>query len=91
MLLSVHARETRFTEVVIGLFSLAISTPVFRTYRPSDTLSAVLPFPNRSYAAPSRGFRSFQRGTPVTLSKLRSGSHPEGVAGMCWAGTDPLK
>ena len=36
------------------------------TYFPTETFSAVLPLPKRSYAAPSRGVRPSTYGTPVT-------------------------
>ena len=80
-----------FTEVESGSFAAATDVPVLATYRPRDTLSAVLPLPKRSYAAPRRGVRSFHDGTPETAAKSRAGTHPEGVAAMCCAGTYPLK
>src|SRR5262249_5808715 len=86
-LASAHVRLTLFTDAVIGLFALMSSTAITSTYRPSDALSAVLPLPNRSYDTPSRGFRSFQFGTPPTLSKLRAPTNCP--AGTSCGGTHP--
>src|SRR5256885_15532973 len=80
-----------FTEVESGSFAAATDVPVLATYRPRDTLSAVLPLPKRSYAAPRRGVRSFHDGTPETAAKSRAGTHPEGVAAVGCVGAYPLK
>ena len=45
------------------------------TKRPKNPLMAVRPVPNKSYAAPTRGFTSFQFGTFLTSGKLRAGTH----------------
>src|SRR3954466_13936869 len=89
LFVSVQVRFTVFTEVTIGLFARAITTPCLPTYRPSDALIAVRPLPNRSYDPPRRGSRSYQRGTSFTSSNVRSGTNAD--AGALWAGTWPLK
>src|SRR6187455_2654746 len=58
------------------------------TYRLRVTFTAVLPFPNRSYAAPSRGDRSlndlkFVSGN-VTLRFGRRGAGPIVTSGAFW-------
>src|SRR5438093_1695471 len=58
-------------------------------YLPSDALIAVLPLPNRSYAAPRRGLRSCQLGTLSTLAKCNSGT--KSPAGRVDSGTQPWK
>src|SRR5258708_30509433 len=59
------------------------------TYLPALPLSAVLPVPNRSYAAAKRTAQSFQFGTLGTSAKLRAPIHVD--AGDDSAGTDALK
>src|SRR3989442_13194363 len=54
-LASDHVRFAVVTIALTGLSARATDVPTDCTYRPSDALSAVLPLPNRSYAAPSRG------------------------------------
>src|SRR5438093_8433698 len=89
---SPHPRFTELIDVLIGLLALVIvGTAAFDTYRPSATFSAVFPLPKRSYAAPTRGSKSFHNGTLVTSPNVRSGTHPFGVAGTVCGGTYPLK
>src|SRR5262245_45977459 len=48
------------------------------TYRPSDTFTAVLPVPNRSYEALNRGFRSVHSGranSPLFPERRRRVKH----------------
>ena len=46
---------------VIGLAgAVAVPESALTTYRPTLAFTAVLPLPNRSYAAPNRGVMSFQ-------------------------------
>ena len=55
------------------------------TKRFAETLSAVLPSPKRSYAAPNLGDRSVQStSVPGGRSMLRVGTHIPGP--ICWAG-----
>src|SRR5229473_4853285 len=49
---SFHDRVTLFTDVLNGLLAWAIVMCWLFTNRAHDALSAVFPFPNRSYAAP---------------------------------------
>src|SRR5262245_58745641 len=60
--LSVQVRVVLVTDVAIGFAALAMATTWTLTYRPIDALMAVRPLPNTSYAAPTRGSRSFQHG-----------------------------
>src|SRR6185503_11243080 len=57
-LVSAHVRLALFTCWFAGCQSCARLAPTSVTYRPSVAFTAVLPLPNRSYAAPSRGLRS---------------------------------
>src|SRR5207244_4653129 len=65
-LASFHERVVLLIELFNGLYCRTWPLPVIATYRPNDTLNAVLPLPKRSYAAPIRGLRSFQAGPPCT-------------------------
>src|SRR5262245_57387230 len=70
-LLSVHVRAVLVEIAEIGLFARAVTLGSQVTYRPTVPFTAVLPLPNRSYAAPSRGSTSFQFGTSLTSGTLR--------------------
>ena len=80
--LSFHVRCVCVTSVVAGLFAAAYRMESCSTPRLALALMAVLPFPNRSYAAETRGLMSFQLGTFSTAAKLllRFGSHRCGAA-----------
>src|SRR5687767_3158120 len=91
LFVSVQVRDTLLIEVTIGLIDCVIVTEVLATNRPIENLTAVRPSPNRSYAAPTRGFQSFHSGTFFTSGKSRAGTHPLGVASTCCAGMYPWK
>src|SRR5580704_16688504 len=59
--LSFQTRLTWFTDAFTGLASEAIPVVRDSTYRPTLAFTAVLPFPNKSHAAPNRGSRSVQQ------------------------------
>src|SRR5262245_40491654 len=65
---SVHVRVAVLTDVLTGLLRLANPVASAATYRLMLALTAVLPVPNRSQDAPSRGDRSLQFGTSYTAS-----------------------
>src|SRR5687767_2239954 len=69
---SAHGRVAVFTVVRNGFRSFLIPTLCSSaTYRLTVAFTAVLPVPNRSYATPSLGLRSFQFGTSGTASNDR--------------------
>ena len=65
--------------------SRVVARPNLATYRPNVTFTAVLPLPNRSYAAPRRGARSLKFGTLSILAK--SNAWTNRPAGRRCAGT----
>src|SRR5262245_59841769 len=65
-LVSFHVRSTVFTDVLNGLKSAVVGMFEASTYRPRDSLRAVRPSPNRSYAAPNRGLKSVSAGALFT-------------------------
>src|SRR6266545_4115921 len=71
--LSVHVRDADAVNPACGFLALAIVVISEMAYRPTATLSAVLPLPNTSKAAPSRGSTSFQFGRLSTFSNCISG------------------
>src|SRR3977135_1094202 len=73
-LVSFHERVAVLMAVVMGLLLVVMVALFLATYRPSATLSAVLPSPNRSNAAPTRGSQSFHKGTLFTAAKSRAGT-----------------
>src|SRR5437879_6232622 len=82
---SFHVRAALTACDGIGLLDSGTSVPWPIEYLPHETLTAVLPLPNRSYAAPTRGRTSFQFGTLATGSTVRAGTNRP--AGTVKAGT----
>jgi len=72
--LSVHGRVADKLNPS-GFRLAANSVPATTTYRLNVPFSAVLPFPNRSYAIPIRGERSFQSGAFSTPGQVCAGAY----------------
>src|SRR5262249_52797496 len=73
----------------IGLYLVGKFVASCCMYLPKLPLIAVLPSPNRSYAAPNRGAVFFQFGRSGIAAKLRSGT--KRPAPIDCPGTDPRK
>jgi hypothetical protein len=86
---SFHVRVVAFTEELTGWFALAMSTASPPTNRPMLALIAVFPFPNRSYAASTRGLMSDQHGRHSMASNDRAGAKAQ--AGRFVAGAAALR
>src|SRR5881396_517366 len=71
-LVSFHVRVTVLIEVVIGLSAMVMFVLFLATYRPIATLTAVLPSPNTSQAAPHRGSQSFHKGELLISGSSRA-------------------
>src|SRR5437764_15446407 len=82
LLASFQTRAVCVTSVLAGLFAAAYRIESCSTPRLTLALIAVLPLPNKSYAAETRGLMSFQFGTFSTAAKLllRFGSQRCGAA-----------